>query len=72
MAALLNKFRIKYHDIIVVSTTNSSPDTSKIAMYEKTIEKWRLKDNESQEENPLKISDTLIQQNQDKVYLVSN
>lgn len=71
MAALLNKFRIKYHDIIVVSTTNTTPDDSKIAMYEKTIEKWRLKDNESQEENLLKISDNLIQQYQDKVNLIS-
>jgi hypothetical protein len=39
-------------------------------MYDKMVENWRLKPNESQELFPWKITDTMYKQNIDKVKLV--
>ena len=36
-------------------------------LYEKLIESWRLKPNENSEEFPWKLSNSLIEQNQEKI-----
>ncbi|CAF0929755.1 unnamed protein product [Brachionus calyciflorus] len=67
MATLLSKFRIEFHDLIVFSTFNKKPQASSISIYEKMIENWRLKSNETPEQYPLKISDMNYKQNIEKI-----
>lgn len=72
MATLLSKFRIEFHDLIVFCTLNKKPQATSISFYEKMIENWRLKANESAEVFPWKITDTMYKQNQEKVTHYNN
>lgn len=67
MATLLSRFRIKFHDIIVFSL-NKCIESSNLAEYENSIHKWRLKPNETIEQFPWKITDSMYKQNTDNIY----
>ncbi|RNA00110.1 solute carrier family 12 member 2 [Brachionus plicatilis] len=67
LATLLSKFRIDFNDLIVFSTTNKKPQQSTVSIYEKMIENWRLKPNETLEQYPWKISEEIYKQNLDKI-----
>lgn len=44
MAALLNKFRIQYSDVIVIPDIMKPPQTQSKSEFEALVSKWRLKD----------------------------
>ena len=66
IATLLAKFRIEFDDLIVFSTQDRKPKASTFSNYDQMIENWRLKANESEEEFPWKISETMYKQNYEK------
>ena len=67
IATLLAKFRIEFDDLIVFSTQDRKPKAASFLNYDQMIENWKLKSNESEEEFPWKISDTMYKQNYEKV-----
>ena len=67
IATLLAKFRIEFDDLIVFSTQDRKPKASSFLNYEQMIENWKLKPNETEDEFPWKISESMYKQNYDKV-----
>jgi hypothetical protein len=67
IATLLAKFRIEFDDLIVFSTQDKKPKATSSTQYEQLIADWRLKPDESENDFPWKISETMFKQNNDKI-----
>lgn len=65
MAALLSKFRIDFSDVNVISDIQKPPQASSLSEFESLITPWREKE-ESEEHDPLKISDSELASFKDK------
>lgn len=67
MEMLLTKFRIKFHELIILSNLKTKASASTLAEFDRLLENWRLKPNESLEDFPHKITDAIYEENLHKV-----
>ncbi|ESO08644.1 hypothetical protein HELRODRAFT_74876 [Helobdella robusta] len=68
LASLLHKFRIKYSSMHVVMDIGKRPSAGKMEMFMDMLNDWRLKEGETTEEFPWKITDSELSTFRNKTY----